>query len=191
MGIAAVIRQLPEFASNVKSEMKSLFVDNTDKLLGEKQLYGVSLSTGYSLKHEQLLNHIRAEARMYLEEEDAVACKVASISMAGKNIFHLFTSEILQDAAHMSRSFMKKHVEDMVGGVEKSDFYMYCLASSMLSGCKYCMKFYTDGLMKMGVQQDVILEIVRVVAVLKAASHALELDGMRSYDFVARDSSMS
>ncbi|MDZ5761922.1 Alkylhydroperoxidase family protein [Candidatus Cyrtobacter comes] len=191
MSIAAIIRKLPEFASNVKSEMKSLFVDNTDNLLNEKELYRIALSAGYSLKNEQLLNNIRAEAKMYLEEEDAIACKVASISMAGKNVFHFFTSEVLQDTAQVSRSFMKKHIDDMVSKVEKSDFYMCCLAASMLSACKYCMKFYTDELIKMGIQQDVIVEIVRVIAVLKAAAHALELEGMRSYDFVARDSNMS
>ncbi len=191
MSIAAIVRKLPEFASNVKIEMRSLFLNNGVGLLSEKRLYGVALAVGYSLKHEQLLNSIRAEAKMYLEEEDAMACKVASVSMAGKNAFYLFASEVLCDVEALSRPFMRDNVDNMTSGVSKDDFNMYCLAVSVLSGCKYCMKFYTDKLRTAGLQDDVILEILRVASVLRAAAHALEIESMRSYDFIARDSNMS
>ena len=73
MTIANLIRKLPEYADDIKQNLDNIFIQDKNNL-SKLQLYGVALSVAYLLKNEQLLNNVRMEAKMFLEEVDATAC---------------------------------------------------------------------------------------------------------------------
>ncbi|CAL7960484.1 Alkyl hydroperoxide reductase AhpD [Alphaproteobacteria bacterium] len=184
----SLIRKIPAYAGDVKINLKELF-ENGGVLLTGQQLYGVALTVGYLLNHEPLLNHIRANAKMFLEEADAHACKVAAVVMSMTNTYfnftHLVEGEGIKQVPH------KLYMQSMLDpGVKMVDFKMYCLGASILNGCKYCINVHVEELMRMQVSKEVICDIGRVVSVLRAVQNVLNIEYMRSYDFIARESTI-
>lgn len=185
MTIASLIRKLPEYAGDIKHNLDSVFIQDHHSL-SKLQLYGVSLSVAYLLKNEQLLNNVRAEAKMFLEEVDATACKVAAIIMAMNNIYYHFSKDIDNNSLGSKPSGLS--MQSLTNFVEnKTEFEMYCLAISILHGCNYCCNVHTAKLREKGISDEIISDIARIVAILKATRDTLDIERMRSYDFIARE----
>jgi len=188
MSILGIIKKLPDYASDIKDTLYSIF-EGSDVNLTQKQLYGVSLAIAYSLKHEQLLNEIRAEAKLYLEDIDAKACKVAATMMAMTNTYYRFRG-MIEDPAYENIESKLKMSSLNNSEIEKEEMDMYCLSVSILNGCKHCILVHIKRLEVSGLTKEAVNDIVRIAAVLQAATNALEIERMRSYDFVVRDVSM-
>ena len=187
MSILGIVKKLPDYAEDIKRNLLDIFEEQkTD--LEKKELFGISLAVCYSLGHEQLLNGVRAEAKLYLEDIDATACKIAATIMAMTNVYYSFTGNIEEYQSLESKlSILSlKNPE-----VPKKEIEMYCLAISILNSCKHCTLVHTKKLIDHGVSQESIRDIARVTGILKAAMTALEIERMRSYDFVVRDASMN
>ena len=89
MSILGLIKKMPDYAEDLKLNLEQVFVKTPD-IIDLKDLYGIALSVGYSLGYETLLNDIRAEAKMFLTDIEANACKTASIVMAMANVYYHF-----------------------------------------------------------------------------------------------------
>lgn len=190
MSIIRIIKKLPEYATDIKQNLLDIFESNSNPHLSQRQIYSISLTIGYSLKHEQLLNSIRTEAKMYLEDVDATACKIAAMMMAMNNTYYNFVHSISDDKlANMPPELQMYAIDNP--GIDPIDFKILCLAVSILNSCKYCMDVHVKLLLKNGVSNESIREVGKIVAVLRATSDAFEIERMRSYDFLARDASIN
>ena len=188
MSILGIIRKLPCYADDIKENLIAIFEKN-QVALDQKQLCGVSLAIAYALKHEQLLNGIRAEAKLYLEDVDANACKIAATMMAMTNTYYKFTSMIDDlDYRKMESCFQVLSLSHT--DVPKNEMDLYCLGVSILNGCEYCTIVHTKKVVNAGLTKEAVRDVARIAAVLQAAVNALEIERMRSYDFVVRDVSM-
>ncbi|MDJ1257132.1 MAG: carboxymuconolactone decarboxylase family protein [Candidatus Midichloria sp.] len=188
MSILGIIRKLPDYAADIKGNLISIFEENK-VALDQKQLYGVSLAIAYSLKHEQLLNGIRAEAKLYLEEVNANACKIAATMMAMTNTYYKFV-ERAGDSAYENMESELNMLSLSSTEVPKEEMDLYCLGVSILNACKHCIAVHSKRVLAAGLSKDAIRDIVKIASVLQAAVNALEIERMRSYDFVVRDASM-
>ncbi len=188
MTIRNLIKKLPDYSEDIKLNLEELFLKDS-QLLTKQQLYGVALSIGYSLKHEVLLNSIRGEAKMFLEEIDAQACKIAVVMMSMNNTYYNFAHNVsVIDLANINSGLHMQSVLHPM--VDPMDFELYCLAVSILNGCKYCVDVHTKKLIKRGFEILSISYIARIVSVLRATRDSLEIERMRSYDFIAREPSI-
>lgn len=190
MALTTLIQRLPSYSQGIQQMLLAVF--EQDSLpLSKPQLYGISLSVGYLLKHEKLLNAIRAEAKIYLEELDATACKTAAIGMSINNTYYNFSknghnSELSRQPSGVSMQSLASSL-----GIEITpEFEMYCLACSILNGCHFCINLHIDRLLARGVSIDSIAAIGKVVSLLKGVRDLLEIERLRSYDFNVRDAAM-
>jgi alkyl hydroperoxide reductase subunit D len=188
MSILSIANKLPSYAADTKTNVQSLFSDVIEGLT-ETQVYGVSLTIGYMIGDEQMLNIIRSEAKFYLEELDAQACKAASIIMMMTNTYYKFTYA-LKDPEIMEMAIDLETTVISDPGVDKTDFELYALAASIINACPPCIKAHTNNLLKKGVSKAAIRNVARIAAVLQACSKALRIERIRSYDFEARQSGL-
>ncbi|MBS0236140.1 MAG: carboxymuconolactone decarboxylase family protein [Proteobacteria bacterium] len=187
MSIAKIIKKLPQtYASDVKVNLINIFESGPVEGLSVEQVYGIALTAGYALGNEQMLNAIRADAKLHIEEAHADACKMAVVLMAMNNMYYRFTKDLLEDSeiksmeSNLSMELLSKH------NINDEDFEVFCLAASIIGGCKWCIAVHSKKLTKRGMSKIGLRNIARIVSVINAAVSALELEGMRSYDFASR-----
>lgn len=178
---------MPDYAADIKKSVIELF-SSLPEGLTEAQVHGVALTAAYFLKNEQLLNDIRAEAKLYLEEKDANACKISVVMMALTTTYHYCTYEDGEETGQVCDAL---HLNTLSNpGVSKIDFELYCLTASVLHKCKPAIEYHTKELLKHGITKTGIKNVTRMAAILRATTEALDIESVRSYEFIARQSSM-
>jgi alkyl hydroperoxide reductase subunit D len=187
MGIQTILNQLPAYASDIDNSIREIFFQDLETL-ARYQIFGIVLTVGYSLKNECLLNYIRSEAKQHLDNQEATACKVAVSTMSMTNTYYSFArklenEEIKKMPSALSLNNLSTH------NIDEKDFAMYCLAASIVNNCEYCVNIHTNKLLEMGCSFEMIRDIGRIVSVIKAAGDVLEIERMRSYDFIVREES--
>lgn len=190
MSITNISKKWPPYTAGIRNNLIQIFDDKDKTLsLNKHQLYGIALALGYSLKNGQLLDVIRNEAKMYLEDHDADACKIASVMMSLNNTFHNFIDSIDdQEIAKLPPEFDMEAMGTMISAeVDEQDMDAYCLAVSILNGCKYWTDYYIAKLIKTRLSKAAVRDVARVVSVLRATVEVLEIERRRSYAFVVRD----
>ena len=179
-GFRSLIKRLPEYASDVKQNIQDLFNSRSEDLT-KRQLHGIALTAGYYLQNEQLLNDIRMAAKMYLEEADATAAKSAVIITSMLSTYDHTASTVkwpTKPSGIHAEAYTKTSVPEV-------DLELYCFTASVLIGCNECIVHHINKLTKLGISEAAAQKIVKIASVLKAAKIALEIEGMRSYDFIA------
>lgn len=191
MGILKIIKKLSQdYARDIKDNIVDLFINNKVEGLTETQVYGIALTVAYALGNENLLNYIRTEAKLHLEEAQAEACKAAMVVMTMNNTLFHFTKDStsaehftgVEHNLHMS--WTKEH------GIDGQDFEMYSLAISILNGCNYCINIHRGKLSARGITNQTVMTVAKIASVLRATAKVLEIESMRSYDFIARGPNM-
>ena len=188
-GINSLVKKLPSYAIDIKNNLIKLFLNETNQLLSQEEIYSVALTIGYALRNESVLNGIRSDAKLILEESHANACKAAAVMMAMNNCFYGF-KDLCEDKEidNFESGLNMTTIENP--GIDMKLFEMACLALSILNKCRYCIKVHQHKLIKKGVDKKTFMEIARMVAVLSAAVVAMDIEKLRSYDFVVREASV-
>lgn len=184
MSIQNIIRKIPNYAIDLKANFSELFSQEIEGL-SKSQLLGVALAVAYTLKHEQLLNAIRNEAKVVLDDSHFDAAKSAVAIMGLNNTYYGFLEMISdEEISNMPIGLHMSVLRDP--GIDKLDYEMYLLSVSIINNCKYCTIFHKNILIKKGVQKPAIRSIARIAAVLKGVAAVLETEGLRTYEFVLR-----
>ncbi|AIF81888.1 peroxiredoxin reductase [endosymbiont of Acanthamoeba sp. UWC8] len=184
IGLTSLVKRLPFYADDVKQNIKELFSKELEGL-AIRQMYGIALAAGYYLKNEQMLNCIRAEAKIHLEEADATAAKFAVVVTSMTSTYHNFNSSVTDEEIKALPADL--HLSAFSDpSILKTDFELYCLAISIFLKCKYCTDLHIKSLISQGVSKAAINNVARIVSVLRAAKAALEIENIRSYEFIAR-----
>ncbi len=188
-GIKSLIKKLPFYASDIKINLEKIFINEPNDFLSQEELYIVALTIGYALRHENVLNNIRADAKLVLEENHATACKTAAVMMSMNNCFYGF-KDLCEDA-NLKAAESGLAMSSLANvDVNLTLFEMSCFAISILNKCKYCIGVHQKKLIKKNVSNNALLEIARVVSVLSASASAIDIEKLRSYDFVVREASV-
>ncbi|WPX96350.1 carboxymuconolactone decarboxylase family protein [Candidatus Bandiella euplotis] len=188
MSIKTILEQLPPYASDISKSIKEIFLQDSNTL-AKYQTFGITLTVGYALKHEWLLNYIRPEAKRYLDSNEANACKIAASTMSMTNTYYNFSKKINDEEIRKMSSLLS--LENLNShNIDEKDFSMYCLAASIINGCEYCINIHIKKLREQGCSPETIRDIGRIVSVIKAAGDVLEIERMRSYEFMVREENL-
>ena len=189
MTILSLIKRIPSYASDVKINLNACF-ENMPKGMNHARVRGAAVTAGYWFKNEELLNDIRAEAKLYLEDSDAMACKLSIINCSAHARINAYEAA-LHSADSSSKPLNKSMSFSMPGSikVDKVDYMMYCLVASILFRCKTSIKHYTDELRKEKISQECLDFLAKLTATLCSVYETLEIETLRSYDFITRESS--
>lgn len=185
MALHAILKKIPSYAKDIKHELDSVYYKNKFHDIASEQLYAVSLVTCYALKHEQLINVFCYEFTMYVEDSNIDVIKSAFVMMSMYTIFYRSVRRYKDPEMAASMIEMTDTITHNPG-MDKTTFNMCQLAMSVINDCSFCVEFYTNKLLSKSVSKDSILNIIRLVALLKATADTLETEALRSYELTLR-----
>lgn len=161
------------------------------KGINHARVRGAAATAGYWFKNEELLNDIRAEAKLYLEDSDAMACKLAVINCAAHSRINAYENALNSDTEASAKPLNKSMSFSMPGSikVDKIDYMMYCLVASILFRCDTSIKHYSDELRKENISEECLDFLAKLSATFCSVYETLEIETLRSYDFITRESS--
>jgi alkyl hydroperoxide reductase subunit D len=174
MNIETLRDQLPAFAKDTKLNLGIVLTPEGSPDLSQNQIYGVALSSAYSVGNKQLIEAILADSASVLSEQEVEAAKAAATIMAMNNIYYRFT--------HMAsdKEYGKMPAKLRMGvigtpGIEKVDFELYSLAVSIINGCGMCVDAHVREVEKAGISKLGVQSVARIAAVINAATKALTI----------------
>ena len=186
MSISALVAILPNYAHDLKVNLTNTFKSSPDGLTNE-QLFGAALTASLLIGNEKIYNLVRKDAKMHLENEYISATKDAAMLMALYNTYHFFShnqsdEEIINSDPNFESSSLTEH------GLDHVDFEIFLLIASIINKCEYCVDYHTTRLQKKGISNIALIELAKVASVLKASADVLQMENLRSYDFMASES---
>lgn len=187
MSFASLVDILPNYAHDLKINLTNVFLGEEPDGLTTEQLYGVALTAALAIGNEKIYNLVRQEAKMHLEPQHLKAAKYAAMMMSLYNTYHYFSHNQSNDTIRdIDPAFDASSLMDH--GIDKVDFEMNLLAASIIYKCGYCVDFHTKRIIDKGIDPKAVTDLAKVAAVLQASSHVLQMQNLRSYDFMASES---
>lgn len=179
---------IPSYATDVLENFKRLFSEQQEGL-NEQQVAGIAMATCLVKKSEKLLNIIKFNAKFTIDEVEFSGVKAAVAIMLQNNIYYRYMGE-------MDNSEIKSLPSDMFMNVLSSppidqlNFEIYMLATSIVNNCKYCCTVHSNKLLKKGLEPLALRNIARIVAIVSAVADIIEIERIRSYDFLLREQNL-
>jgi len=169
MNLSQFTIQIPEYAKDLRLNLKSVLTEAGAPGLSPSHIMAVALASSYACNHPTLISVIEKESSIILNEETINSAKVANSIMAMNNIYYRFMHSLddpiwLQRPAKLRMNGLANPTPD------KQTFELMCLAISMINGCSLCMKSHTEILEKQGVSKEGIQSVARIAAVIHAAA---------------------
>lgn len=184
MSIENILRRIPNYASDLRKNLEIVFSSGFGGL-SENALYLIALSACYTLKHEQLINNFRNEAKLYLDEQYFDIAKYIAAIMSQNNTFYFFSSQSNHNEIKIAKIDLAIEGMDNIN-IDRAEFELALIGVSILNRCSNCANYYAHKVMKRGFSEQAVLAVAKIVSVLKATSQVLEMEHIRNYEFVAR-----
>lgn len=174
MTIESIRDSLKEYARDIRLNLSSVLTEEGAPGLSQPQIYGIALACAYQTKQADLISAITDLSRETLSPEEKEATKAAATIMALNNIYYrslhlLEDPEYRKMPARLRMSVIAKH------GIAKTDFELYCLAVSALSGCGSCLNSHAAVVKEGGISNEGVQSALRIAATVNAAAHALAI----------------
>jgi alkyl hydroperoxide reductase subunit D len=174
MNMEALRDSLPSFAKDTKLNLGTVLTPEGAPDLTPNQIYGVALSSAYSVGNKQLIEAILEESIGTLSAEEIEAAKASATIMAMNNIYYRFTymtsdKEYGKMPAKLRMSIIGNP------GIAKADFELYSLGVSIINGCGMCVDAHVHEVEKAGVTKLGVQSVARIAAVINAAAKALTI----------------
>ena len=184
MSLEAIFRRIPVYAKSVCTNLEHIYLSDA-LTLSQQQTYFISLAICYAIKNEQLLNSLRNEAKLYLEEAHFAAAKIAPVVSIQDNVLLNFINNCDNlDIKDVKVDLKKVTLTGLA--VDKTEFEMALLglsiATQSLLGIKVCLQKLTNK----AVSIEMITDITRIAVTLRTVAEVLEIEMLRNYDFVPR-----
>ncbi len=172
MGLDTLKERMPGYARDIRLNLGSTIGNST---LSPQTLWGTALACAVASRNATVLREIEAEAREHLAPEAADAAKAAASIMAMNNIYYR-AKHLIGDEAYQSLPARLRMQVIGNPGVEKTDFELWCLAVSAITGCGVCLESHEKTLTGAGVSRETVHEALRIAAVVHAAAVTLEAE---------------
>jgi alkyl hydroperoxide reductase subunit D len=168
MSVENLKAALPEYAKDLKLNLGSI---TRTAVLNEEQLWGTLLASAAATRNAQVLGEIASEAADNLSAEAYNAALGAASIMGMNNVFY------------RGRGFLEGRYDDLrpglrmniVGnpGVDKATFELWSFAVSSINGCSHCMVAHEHTLRESGIDREVVLEALKVAAIVSGVAQAI------------------
>ena len=158
---------LPEYAKDIKLNLDAVI--NRSTIDAEHATY-LSLAAAFATGNGKLLAFITANTTDEVEKNAALT---AGAIMAQNNIWYPYL-EMADDVslkglpAQLRMNAIASH-----GGTTKGKFEAYCLASSIIGKCHFCVKAHYETLKEEGYSIEQLRDIGRIAATINALAKIL------------------
>ena len=172
MAIDNIKAALPEYAKDTKLNLGSV---TTTSSLTEQQLWGTLLACAVASRNAVVLQEIAEEASRHLSDEAVTAAKGAASIMAMNNVYYR-AKHLIGDPEYGNLPARLRMQVIGNPGVDKTDFELWCLAVSAITGCGVCLESHEKALRNAGVPRETVHEALRIAAVVHAAAVTLDAE---------------
>jgi alkyl hydroperoxide reductase subunit D len=175
MGVATLREDLPDYAKDLRLNLGSV---TSSSALTEQQLWGTVLAAAIASRGRTALAELADEADAHLSEPARRAARSAAAVMAMNNVYYR-SLHLLGDepgaGADYARLPARLRMNVLANpGVDQVDFELWSLAVSAVNGCGRCLEAHERELRARGTRPEVILDAIRVAAVVHAVAVTVE-----------------
>lgn len=162
---------LPDFARDIKLNLQTV---PSSTSLSPAQRWGVAVASAAASRNPELLSAVLSEARREAGEaivDDALA---AASLMGMNNIYYRFR-HMIGKPSYSEKPARLRMQRLAKPATNKTDFELFSLAASAITGCEACVKAHEEVVLAGGLTEDQIHDAIRVSATVHAAAVSLEL----------------
>lgn len=165
--VEQLAENLPRYAKDIKLNLDAVI--NRSTIDSEEALY-LSIAAAVSTGNSKLLTFILANAT---NENERDAALYAGAIMAQNNVWYPYL-EMANDSnlkglpAQLRMNGIATH-----GGTTKGRFEAYCLASSIIGKCHFCVKAHYETLKEEGYTVEQLRDIGRIAATINSLAKIL------------------
>ncbi len=143
--------------------------------LSEVQIFGTFLASAYASKSPKLIEIAEGIAAEKISSTEIEGVKAASTIMGMNNIYYRYL-HLLEGEEELKKLPAKLRMQ-IIGkpGIEKSNFEIYSLAVSAITGCGMCINAHVQEIRKHGIEDLGIQSAIRIAAVTNGAAQALSI----------------
>ena len=177
MTIDTIRSQIPDYAKDLRLNLGSVLTTQGAPGLGETRIWATALTSAIASRNTELTAAIEQLARERLDEQTITGARSAAAIMGMNNIYYRFLHLVEDDSYATLPARLRMSV---IGnpGIDKTDFELYSLAASAVTGCGKCIVAHERVLRKADVSQEAIQSAVRIAAVIHAVASVLEQPGV-------------
>lgn len=168
--VDALRETLGEDTKDMKLNLSSVL--RGDKL-SQNEAWGCALSAAYLLKDSSLVKAILADSADTLDDAERSDAKAAATIMGMNTVYYRSRHMIGKDFYEQQRAGLRMN-RMMKPASDRARFEMYSTVCAAIAGCEVCLKSHEASLVKEGVSQDKVHEILRIAAVVNGFSVAYQ-----------------
>ncbi len=177
MTLNDIRNRIPDYAKDLRLNLGSVLSTQGAPGLNETRIWATALTSAMASRNTSLTAAIEGLAREHLDEQAVTGARAAAAIMGMNNVYYRFLHLVDDDsyAALPARLRMSVIANP---GIDKTDFELYSLAASAVTGCGKCIVAHERVLRKAGVAQEAIQSAVRIASVVHAVALVLEQPGV-------------
>jgi lipoyl-dependent peroxiredoxin subunit D len=173
MPLEALRQSLPEFARDIRLNLGSLLVLDSDTTLTEPQRWGCAIAAAFAVRNRILLQAIESTAYYKIEPTVIAAARLSATIMGMTNIYYRAVhiagdADLSGSAAGLRMNSLAEH------GIDPAAFELFGLAASAVNGCEVCVKAHITVARKHGVDTQAIQTAIRIAAIIHATACVLD-----------------
>ncbi len=175
MMLEKLFSALPETQQELKQNFQTLVTECENCGLSPAQLYGVMLSSSYATKNQQVFNYIQEEAKDTFSQETTSLIKSIVTAISISNFYYRFV-ELAHDNELSSLPMGLATRFLQAPGINRLDFALYALATSIINGSGHCIKEHFTHLIQYGLSKTAIQLAAKITALINSISLVLTVE---------------
>lgn len=162
-----------DYGRDIRINLDSVLSTEGAPGLSEEQIFGTFLASAYASKSPKLIELAEEIAAAKLSEAEREGVKAAATIMGMNNIYYRYL-HLLEGEEELKKLPAKLRMQ-IIGkpGIEKTNFEIYSLAVSAITGCGMCINAHIQEIRKHGITDYGIQSAIRIAAVTNGAAQAL------------------
>ncbi len=164
-----------DYGRDIRINLDSVLSSEGAPGLTEEQIFGTFLASAYASKSPKLIELAEAITTSKIGEAEREGVKAAATIMGMNNIYYRYL-HLLEGEEELKKLPAKLRMQ-VIGkpGIEKTNFEIYCLAVSAITGCGMCINAHIQEIRKHGVTDYGIQSAIRIASVTNGAAQALAI----------------
>ena len=164
-----------DYGRDIRINLDSVLSTEGAPGLSEEQIFGTFLASAYASKNPKLIELAETISAEKITDSEREGVKAAATIMGMNNIYYRYL-HLLEGEEELKKLPAKLRMQ-VIGkpGIEKSNFEIYSLAVSAITGCGMCINAHVQEIRKHGISDYGIQSAIRIAAVTNGAAQALAI----------------
>ena len=143
--------------------------------LNAAQTYGCALTSAWFIGADELAKALLADAQAAGVDEASIDdAKAAASLMSMNTVFYRFR-HLVQKPGYEQRPARLRMSRMVKPATSKADFELFAMAAAVLAGCETCIRAHEASILKHGLGEEHVQDVVRIASVICGFATALRV----------------